>query len=115
MWFEDRQVLYNNKSHKVTLSQRSSAYCLPFLQMPFGFKCHARATATFISPRLSESAVSIRDKVGRHVFFYRKLPLFFSKAPQFGSNKTQWFNKSFNKAVHLTFYCQTRPQRQLVL
>lgn len=34
---------------------------------------------------------------------YRKVLLFISKAPQFRSHKTQSLNKSFNKAVQLTF------------
>lgn len=41
------------------------------------------------------------------VFFknrYRKVLLFISKAPQFRSHKTQSLNKSFNKAVQLTFF-----------
>lgn len=99
---------------KVTLLQRSSLSALPFLQMPCSFKYHTGATATFIILRLCESADSISDKVGRHVFFlksrYRKVLLFISKAPKFRSRKTQWLNKSFNKAVQLTFYCQPRPQ-----
>lgn len=82
------------------------------------FKCHTGATATFIVPRLCESVESILDKVGRHFFFflsyffwkshYRKVLLFISKAPQFRSCKTQSLNKSFNKAVLLTFYCQPK-------
>lgn len=35
---------------------------------------------------------------------YRKVLLFISKAPQFRSHKTQSLNKSFNKAVQLTFF-----------
>lgn len=54
-------VLLDYKSHKVQVMgfQRSSVSLLPFVQMPCSFKCHARATATFITLRLSESADSI--------------------------------------------------------
>lgn len=50
-------------------------------------------------------------KRGGMFSFTESCPCSFSKAPQFGSNNARPFNKSFNKTVHLTFYCRSRPLR----
>lgn len=52
-------------------------------------------------------------KRGGMFSFTESCPCSFSKAPQSDSNNAQPFNKSFNKAVHLTFYCRSRPRRTL--
>lgn len=103
-----------NKSQKfskvICVTSSFSTEALQF-QMPCQGNCHFH----YLWECLSESADSVLDKIGRHVFFYRKVPLFISKAPQFRSHKTPRHNKSFSKAVYLSFYCQSRPQQQLLL
>lgn len=109
---ESKHVLYNDKSHKVTLSQRSS------LQSGHLFyRCLVVWNATPGQLPLSlprdPPKVQTRSETKRAGMFSftESCPCSCSKAPQFGSNNAQPFNKSFNKAVHLTFYCRSRPRR----
>lgn len=109
---ELKHVLCNHKSHKVTLSQRSS------LQSGHLFyRCLVvwNATPRQLPLSLPRNPPNVQTrcetKRGGMFSFTESGPCSFSKAPQFGSNNAQPFNKSFNKAVHLTFYCRARPRR----